>query len=167
VPSPSAANPAASKPKGGRIWIWLVAACVVLGAAGGGWWWGQSRAAADPADPAEKTINAPSRAPAQYFALEPTFVVNLADEEIVRYLQADLQLVTRDDATLAAFEVHAPLIRNRLLLLFGQQSAEVLARRSGKERLQDAARAEIRDLLKGEGAPNKVEAVIFTSLVTQ
>jgi len=99
--------------------------------------------------------------------LEPAFVVNLTDEESVRYLQADLQLMTRDETTLAAFEAHAPAIRNRLLLLFGQQSAAQLAQRSGKERLQEAALAEVRKLLKGEGAPDRVEAAIFTSLVTQ
>ena len=93
--------------------------------------------------------------------------VNLTDEESVRYLQADLQLMTRDADTLAAFTRHAPAIRNRLLLLFGQQSATQLAQRSGKERLQEAALAEVRRLLKSEGAADKVEAVIFTSLVTQ
>jgi len=94
-------------------------------------------------------------------------VVNLADTDAVRYLQADVQLVTRDADTLAAFEAHAPAIRNRLLLLFGQQSALQIGQRSGKERLQQAARDEVRALLKAEGAAAEVEAVIFTSLVTQ
>ena len=54
----------------------------------------------------------------------------------MRYLQADVQLVTRDADTRAAVETHAPAIRNRLLLLFGQHSAAQIAQRSGKERLQ-------------------------------
>ena len=95
------------------------------------------------------------------------FVVNLADPEGNRYLQADVQVVTRDAATLAAVEAHLPSIRNRLLLLFGQQESRQLAQRAGKERLQTAARDEVRALLKAEGGPDKVEAVIFTSLVTQ
>jgi len=138
---------------------------VVLGGGGGGWWWWQHAQAS--AHASKQTSVAKVRAQAQYFALEPAFVVNLTDEASVRYLQADLQLMTRDADTLAAFTLHAPAIRNRLLLLFGQQSATQLAQRSGKERLQEAARAEVRRLLKGEGAPDKVEAVIFTSLVTQ
>ena len=107
------------------------------------------------------------RLPAQYVALEPSFVVNLADTDSVRYLQADVQVVTRDPATLQALDAHLPSIRNRLLLLFGQQQARQLAQRAGKERLQQAARDEVRASLKGEGAADKVEAVIFTSLVTQ
>lgn len=163
--APVVPTPPAAKAKRSRKWLWIAIACVVLGAGGGGWWWQHAQAAS--AQAAKKTPVAKVRAQAQYFALEPAFVVNLTDEGSVRYLQADLQLMTRDADTLAAFTAHAPAIRNRLLLLFGQQSAAQLAQRSGKERLQDAALAEVRRLLKSEGAPDKVEAVIFTSLVTQ
>lgn len=159
VPSPADAN----AKKKSRTWLWISLAIVVLGA-GGGWWW-QSQQAAHATTKAAK----PQRAPAQYYALEPAFVVNLvdADADAVRYLQADVQLVTRDNETRAAVETHAPAIRNHLLLLFGQQSVAQLSQRSGKERLQAAALAEVRQVLKHEAAPDKVEAVIFTSLVTQ
>lgn len=145
--------------------LWIVVALLVVALAGGGgwWWWQAKQASAHPARSAAAAV----RAPAKYFALDPAFVVNLADANAVRYLQVDVQLMTRDEATLAAFTTHAPAIRNRLLLLFGQQSATQLAQRSGKERLQAAALAEVRQLLKQEAAENKVEAVIFTSLVTQ
>ncbi len=160
--APTAPARPRAKAKPGRRRLVLVVLLLVAGAAaGGGWWWWQARQAADAA-----AVPA-ARAPAQYHALEPAFVVNLADTDAVRYLQADVQLVTRDADTLAAFDAHAPAIRNRLLLLFGQQSALQLGQRSGKERLQQAARDEVRALLKAESAPAQVEAVIFTSLVTQ
>ncbi|MDH7451476.1 flagellar basal body-associated FliL family protein [Luteimonas composti] len=135
------------------------------GAGGGVWWWSQKQQAA--AAEATEAAAKPTRQPAQYVPVEPSFVVNLADPEGNRYLQADVQVVTRDAATLAAVEAHLPSIRNRLLLLFGQQESRQLAQRAGKERLQAAARDEVRALLKAEGGPDKVEAVIFTSLVTQ
>ena len=94
-------------------------------------------------------------------------MVNLADTDAVRYLQADVQIMTRDAATATALEVHTPAIRNRLLLLFGQQTAAQLVQRSGKERLQEKARAEVVAVLRAESAASKVEAVLFTSLVTQ
>ena len=150
--------------KGSSKLPWILLTVVILGGAGGGgfFWWQSQQAAAHSSKAA-----ASSRAPAQYYALEPAFVVNLADSESVRYLQADVQLMTRDAATRAALETHAPAIRNRLLLLFGQQSSVSLGQRTGKERLQATALKEVRDLLKREAAPDKVEAVIFTSLVTQ
>ena len=150
---------AAPPPKKSKKLLWIVMALlVVLAGAGGAAYWFLKP---------HKPASAKPLAPAQYIALDPAFVVNLADAESVRYLQADVQLQTRDPETAAAIGMHAPIIRNRLLLLFGQQSSASLGQRSGKERLQEAARDEVRRVLRDEGAPDKVEAVIFTSLVTQ
>ncbi len=153
-------TPARSK----RTLILAIAAGLVLAAAaGGGWFWWSGQAQAGEG---EKTAAA-VKAPALYYALEPAFVVNLVDTDVVRYLQADVQLMTRDTATATALEAHAPAVRNKLLLLFGQQSATQLAQRTAKEQLQKQALAEVQNVLKAEGAAAKVEAVYFTSLVTQ
>ena len=163
MPAQSSTAPAAS----GSKLPWIIVVVLLLAIAGGGvWWFMQSRAA--PAAAGTTTTPAkPARPPASYYALEPAFVVNLADTDAVRYLQADVQIMTRDAATAAALEVHTPAIRNRLLLLFGQQTAAQLVQRSGKERLQEKARAEVVAVLRAESAASKVEAVLFTSLVTQ
>lgn len=164
--TPATAQPSAAGQKArSRRLPWLLGAIVLLAAAGGaGWWWWQGRPAA--AEDAE-TQARPSRQPAQYIAIEPSFVVNLADTDGNRYLQADVQVVTRDPATVDALHAHLPSVRNRLLLLFGQQEAAQLSQRAGKERLQEVARDEVRALLKAEGAADRIESVIFTSLVTQ
>jgi flagellar FliL protein len=154
----TAASPAAPGKKRRKLIIAVVAAAL-LAAGGGAAWWTSQGAKGSPA--------AQKKPPTQYFAMEPSFVVNLADEDAVRYLQADLQLATRDPETLAALQAHAPALRNRLLLLFGQQMSVQLTQRSGKERLQEKALAEVKSVLKAEGAPDRVEAVMFTSLVTQ
>ena len=162
VVAPAATPDATDAPvKKSRKKLFVILGVVLLLAAGGGGaWWYTGHAA-----PAKK--EAEKKLPTQYFAMEPAFVVNLADTDAVRYLQADVQLATRDPETLKALEEQAPAIRNRLLLLFGQQTSDALIQRSGKERLQDRALAEVKSVLKHEGAPDKVEAVIFTSLVTQ
>ena len=163
--SKPAAQVAPPAPKSSNLALWILIVLLVIGMAGAGAWWffvgrgGEAHAAEKPEPAATQ--------PARYYALEPAFVVNLADTSSVRYLQADVQVMTRDEATGAALELHAPAVRNRLLLLFGQQSATQLAQRSAKERLQERALAEVRAVLKRESAPDKVEAVYFTSLVTQ
>lgn len=115
----------------------------------------------------DATAEATAPLPAQYYALTPAFVVNLADAGSTRYLQADIQLMTRDAETLVALQLHEPAIRNRLLLLLGSQSSSVLDDRTGKETLQKQALNEVRAVLKAEKAPGKVDALYFTSLVTQ
>ena len=61
----------------------------------------------------------------------------------------------------------APAIRNRLVMLFGQQTIETLRLRAGKENLQKQALAETKAALAAEKASANVHSVIFTSLVTQ
>lgn len=158
----SAKKEAPAEPKKSKKKALLIAAgAVVLVAASGGGVFMLMGGKNDPAK-AEAVL-----LPAQYYALTPAFVVNLADSESSRYLQADVQLMTRDAETLAALQLHAPAIRNRLLLLFGTQSAAGLTQRPGKEKLQQQALAEVRALLKAEKGPDKVEGLYFTSLVTQ
>jgi len=163
--SKPAAQVAPPAPKSSNLALWILIALLAIGMAGAGaWWFLQGR---DGGAHAAEKPEASAVQPARYYALEPAFVVNLADTSSVRYLQADVQVMTRDEATGAALELHTPAIRNRLLLLFGQQTAAQLAQRSAKERLQEQALAEVRGVLKSERAPAKVEAVFFTSLVTQ
>ncbi|MFZ5661549.1 MAG: flagellar basal body-associated FliL family protein [Pseudomonadota bacterium] len=152
-------TPNADKPK--RRWpLFLALAVALAGAGGGGAWWWFGRAQAE----------APKRAapkPAIYHALEPTFVVNLADPDAPRYLQVEVQLMTRDPEVQPVIELHAPRIRNRLLLLFSQQYSTNLRTRADKERLQREALAEVQAILKAETGKPGVEALYFTSFVTQ
>lgn len=140
-----------------RKLLWLILIAVLLGGGGAGAFFLLRPGHAEP-----KVLP-----PAQYIALEPAFIVNLADTDGVRYLQADVQLQTRDPDTVAAIGLHTPIIRNRLLLLFGQQTSQQLTGRTGKERLQAQALAEVRTVLKAQHAANKVDALLFTSVVIQ
>lgn len=164
--SAAPAQPSAPKKKS-KLPLIIGAVVLLAGGAGGGWWWTQRHTPAPAPEGEAAAETATAKAAATYFALDPSFVVNLADTDMPRYLQADVQVMTRDAETLAAIEAQAPAIRNRLLLLFGQQTAAQLGQRSGKERLQEQGVAEVRKLLREERLPAKAEAVIFTSLVVQ
>jgi flagellar FliL protein len=106
-------------------------------------------------------------APASYLSLEPAFVVNLESGDEAHYLQAEIQLMSRDVVGLENAKVHVPMLRNALLLLLGQQKPADLATRTGKEKLQQAALAEVQKVLKGETGKPVIEAVYFTSFVMQ
>ena len=84
-----------------------------------------------------------------------------------RYLQVEVQAMTRDPEVDAMLQAHSPRIRNRLMLLFGQQTSEKLHTRADKERLQREALAEVQAILKAETGKPGVEALYFTSFVTQ
>ncbi|WP_449466868.1 flagellar basal body-associated FliL family protein [Stenotrophomonas humi] len=139
-------------------------ALIAAGSAGGAvWYFTQGEGIAKADKPAAATP-----APAQYFALDPSFVVNLNGPiDGPRYLQVDVQLMTRDPLALQAMQTHAPAIRARLLMLFSQVEPAQIADRAGKEALQASALAEVQKLMKAETGKKSADDLLFTSFVTQ
>jgi flagellar FliL protein len=154
--------------KGGKLWLWIaVAAVVLLGGGGAGYWYFFMQAGPEAADAKAKAEKAPL-APPLYAALDPPFVVNFETEQLVRFLQVTVQLMSRDPATIDLLKANDPVIRNDLLLLFGNQKYDALATRQGKEKLRaDALVTVRRSLASAGGDPKLLEAVYFTSFVMQ
>lgn len=172
---PETAAPVAAVPKRRPSPKVIAAAAVALLAVGGGAWFFLGRAPSPPAAeadaaaeaPAEPAAEAADTRPPQYLSLSPAFVVNLADDEAMRYLQVDIEVMARDAKTLESVKAHLPVIRNNLLLLMGQQRYQDLDTREGKEKLQAAALAEVQRILQEQTGQPGVEALYFTSLVMQ
>jgi flagellar protein FliL len=107
-------------------------------------------------------------APPLYVGLDPPFVVNFEGEQLVRFLQITVQVMTRDPATVELLKANDPVVRNDLLLLFANQKYEVVAARAGKEKLRSDALSAVRHVVElGGGKPDHVENVYFTSFVMQ
>ena len=105
---------------------------------------------------------------ANYQNLKPAFIVNYKDGKgRQRFLQIGVSVMSRDPEVLDALKVHAPLLRNNLLLLFGSQSFSVLQTPEGKDALAEAALIEIQTLLEAEIGRSGVEKVLFTDFVMQ
>ena len=119
---------------------------------------GHAKAAATPA---------PS-GPPLYVALDPPFVVNFQADQLVRFLQVSVEVMSRDPKTVDLIKDNDPLLRNDLLILLANQKYSVLSTPTGKEQLRADALAAIRkDVLQAGGDPKRVEAVYFTSFVMQ
>ncbi len=158
---------AAGKPRRSLLATVLIAV-IAAGAAGGAvWYFTQGHADAATAKAKPKPAAA-TPAPAQYFALDPAFVVNLNGPiDGPRYLQVEVQLMTRDPEALQALQTHAPAIRAKLLMLFSQVEPDQIADRAGKERLQASALAEVQKLMTAETGKKTADDLLFTSFVTQ
>ena len=165
----AAKDDAAEKPRRSLLAPILIAVVAAAAAGGGVWYYTKSHAdaGATPKSAAAKPLGA-TPAPAQYFALDPAFVVNInGPVDGPRYLQVEVQLMTRDPEVLATLEAQSPGIRARLLMLFSQVQPEQIADRAGKEKLQQAALAEVQKLMKAETGKESVDDLLFTSFVTQ
>lgn len=158
-------------PEGGKskkkLLIIVVAAVLVLGGGGAGAWFFLKKPDAAHAKAAAKTAELPK--PAQYFAMDPAFVVNLngSAEDGPHYLQMEVQLMTRDPEELKLITENAPAIRAHLLMLFSQVQAQDIADISGRKKLQAAALADAQKLMTAETGKKCIEELLFTSFVTQ
>lgn len=102
-----------------------------------------------------------------YASLGDSFEVELQQDGRQRHFRAALTALARDESVIDALDAHAPLIRGRLVTLFGQQDVDALRTEEGKLALRERVLATIREVLQKEtGAPG-VEQVFFTDLVLQ
>lgn len=107
------------------------------------------------------------KGPPQYIAIDPSLIASVADGQVMRFLQVDVQLMTRDPEAALAIETHEPVIRNNLLMLLSSQSLKSLSTKEGKEALRASALAEVREILAAEGAQPNVDDLYFTGFVIQ
>ena len=150
----------------------VLGAVLVAAAAGGGAAFFLSKQAAPAEAGAEVPADGDSKAPAhagkaEYLALDPPFVVNLADPGGDRYLQVEVQLLTHDPKAKEKITAHQPVIRNRLLMLFSQQTVDGVRSREAKEALQESALKEVQEVMNEATGSTVVDSVFFTSFVTQ
>ncbi len=108
------------------------------------------------------------KAAAIYVGFEPPFVVNFSADSPIKFLQLTVQIMTREAGVEHEIKANDPAIRDALLSLFGQQTADKLATTDGKEELRKKALEAVRGVIKNEGGEaDKIEAVYFTSFVMQ
>ena len=167
----------APKPKKSKKGLILaIVGVLVLGGAGGGYFALGSMKEDAPAAATKdkgkdksksKKVEEP-KAPALFYALDPPFVVNFQPGSTSRFLQVAVQLMTRDPLVVEFLEHHSPIIRNDLLLLFGNKQVAEVSTQEGKEALRAATLEAVRKVISAEGGkPEAVEAVYFTSFVMQ
>ncbi|HUK02316.1 MAG TPA: flagellar basal body-associated FliL family protein [Steroidobacteraceae bacterium] len=156
-----AAPPAAAK-KPLKLILIVVGVLLLAGGGVGAWLFlGHGKA--------EKTQAAPvAQGPALYIALDPPFVTNFEAEQLVRFLQVTVQLMSHDQPTVDLIKANDPAIRNDLLMLLSNQKYAEISTRDGKEQLRTQALAAVRRVIASNGGhPERIEALYFTSFVMQ
>jgi flagellar FliL protein len=173
MPEAAAATaPVAEKPKSKKGLLFaIIGVVVLLGGGAGAWFAFGGKKEEDPAAAKAKAKTEAEHAvklPAQFVALDPPFVVNFEAGTTARFLQIAVQLMTREPEMVEFLEHNAPIIRNDLLLLFGNKTVEEVSTQEGKEALRQAALEAVRKIIASEGGKAEaLESVYFTSFVMQ
>ena len=105
--------------------------------------------------------------PVLYHEFTPELVVNFPGDGAPRYMQLSITAVTGDEAAIEALTLHAPAIRNDLLLLFSGLEPGPLATREGKDGMRAQALETIRGIMKERYGQEAVDDVYFTRFVMQ
>jgi len=169
--------------KGNKLVLIIVIAVVLLGASGGAAYYmsgaGDDATVAEDSDAGEegdesedvdesgdeKTVTGNN---AFYFSLDPAFVVNFQGKSRARYLQVNIDGMTRKEDVKMDVTKHLPQIRNNMVLLLSSQEYDVLIKPEGKDSLRKALLREINKILENEtGNEDAVEDIYFTSFVMQ
>jgi flagellar FliL protein len=171
--APAAAPVAATvkadaKPKAkgkGKLLIIIAGAVVLLGGGAGAFFLMKGGEKKDAPTAAKKEA---VKLPSIYVPLDPPFVVNFDSGQGARFLQITVQLMTRAPELAEFIKAHDPVIRNDLLLMFGNQKVEEVSTREGKEKLRESALQAVRKIIGSEGGKAEaLEALYFTSFVMQ
>jgi len=104
-----------------------------------------------------------------YFTLDPAFVVNFIGRGQAKYLQVNIEGVTREPSIKEDISLHLPHIRNNIVMLLSSKTYDELITAEGKEKLRKDVLSEVRKILKDETGKegDTVDNIYFTSFVMQ
>ena len=92
-----------------------------------------------------------------------TFIVNLADENGVRYLRTTMKLELADDESVTFAQERLPLIRDSILTTLPTKRYEDISTAEGKKTLRDELITKLNVIL----VPGSVSNIYFTEFVVQ
>ncbi|MAX99203.1 MAG: flagellar protein [Oceanospirillaceae bacterium] len=155
-----------------KLIIIIIAVLLLLGGGAGAAYFflfmGDDEAAAEEgAEAVEEVVEEPE-IPAQYIILKPEFVVSFQVGTRQRFLQANIEVMTRKQTIADALTLHEPMIRSNIIRILGEQDFNALRTPEGRIALQDELTAALAQIIKREtGQSDGVEAVLFTDFVMQ
>lgn len=105
--------------------------------------------------------------PPQYVILKPEFVLSFQTGTRQRFLQASIQVMTRDQAIVDAMALHEPMVRNKVIQVISSQEFESMRTTEGRLKLQEDLKKALSDIMAQEAGSEDIEAVLFTNFVMQ
>lgn len=85
---------------------------------------------------------------ANYYALDPAFLVNIQGQDALHFMQIKINIMTKDTSVIKAIEKHPAPIRHELLMLFSSQQLESVWRPNDRESMRQEALSTINTVLK-------------------
>jgi flagellar FliL protein len=154
-----------------KLIIIIIIAVLVLAGAGVGaalfFLGGDEETGTDGEEAAVEEVVEEPALPAQYVVLKPEFVVSFQVGPRQRFLQLNIEVMTRKQSVVDALNLHEPMVRNDIIRIIGEQNFDYLRTAEGRVALQEQLLQHLAQLVQREAGTDGVEAVLFTDFVMQ
>ena len=108
-----------------------------------------------------------AKGPAMYIPLKPPFVTYFNDSGRKRYLQLEINLMTRSDKAYQNLIKHLPKLRNNILNLVSTQLFDEITTTEGKEIMREALIEEVQMIMEQETGDPSIENIFYTTFIIQ
>lgn len=104
----------------------------------------------------------------QYLEMEPDIITNyIKPGKRIGFVRISVDLMVNSIANYTLIETHEPLIRDRIITIFGQQSEEMVKMISEREGIRQRCIEEINELLFAETGKRPLTDLFFTKYLYQ
>ena len=105
--------------------------------------------------------------PIAYTEVKPSFVLNYGGPGRLKYLKADITLVTSSQLAEQTVQHHMPLIRNELVSLFSRQTDEAVTTPVGQEQIRTEAAQAVKELMQKEVGHPVIDDLLVLNFIYQ
>ena len=98
-----------------------------------------------------------------YFGFEPSIITNyVAVKKKIGYVRLTVELMIQDSSNYEAVEHHAPLLRDAIITIIGQQSEAKIKSINGRHEIQKLCEEKVKNLLQKETGKPLIKKLLFT-----
>ncbi|PKF63069.1 flagellar basal body-associated protein FliL [Psychromonas sp. psych-6C06] len=104
----------------------------------------------------------------QYFSLEPDIITNyIKPGKRIGFVRVTVELMVKSKSNYALIDEHEPLIRDKIIAIFGQQNEAMVKSITEREGIRARCLEEVNQLLYTETGKKPLEDVLFTKYLYQ
>lgn len=98
-----------------------------------------------------------------YFGFEPDIITNyVATKKKLGYVRLTVELMMEDSNNLEIIEHHAPLLRDAIITIIGQQPEDKVRSIRGRNEIKDMCEEKVKSLLTQETGKPVIKKILFT-----
>jgi flagellar FliL protein len=98
-----------------------------------------------------------------YFGFEPSIITNyVAVKKKLGYVRITVELMIEDSSNYETVEHHAPLLRDAIITIIGQQPESKVRSINGRQEIQRLCEIKVKNLLTKETGQPLIKKLLFT-----